>query len=175
MRHSHRISAVKDYARHIAAVIAEYPGIVTFNPKPRSVDTFASRFRDACNAQLLYNYPVDEINTARLREIWDETEVSMQGEFVVVGSRAAIKASKASPQGGVSVRNTTSEAGVEVLFEGAERAIEILCNMISSGNFPSKPVFVVSGLEEKQIQYLESIYNVGIVPHESQPGKFKIL
>ena len=84
------------YAPAIALIVERWPGPVTLDPRPLSVETYSHRLRDAVNGAIRYGHTNPLVPLQPFREIGSLIVVSVRDGNVVAGSREAT-AAKAFP------------------------------------------------------------------------------
>lgn len=159
------------YADALGAALRAFPAPIEVDPSPYSVETYASRFRDAREAKKRYGYEHPHVDNVLFTQYADELSVAIQTRTLLIGPRAAIRAKTESQAGTVQTPASKDQVQVQATVE----ALEAVCSLLDKRHLSPPPKFFVRGLNPDIISSLEQRYDVAFAPSDSDPTVHHIL
>lgn len=138
-----------------------------------SVETYAARFRDARKAKQLHGWKHPAVNEDLFKSHADSLVVAMRNGYVLIGTPKAIRTYEEVGQVGYK-KGTPVPDNVEVDLTDEECAT-MLCELISRKAFKTPIAFTVGPLTEVKVRYLETNYNVTLVPVSGREQIYTLL
>ena len=155
-------------AKHWAFALQNHPTPVSVDSSPVTPLSMMRLLREARIAKDLYGWQYPELDDALWKDIADDLTLTEGKGCVIIG----LKSAKFAPK---------SEIGVQVpLHEtefkwSTEQELDAFCLLLDHKLIVPRPNFVIYNLTPKQIESLESRYEIGFVPSETNPNKQHIL
>lgn len=167
----HREHLFAQVAPHIGAALNAYPDAIIVEPGRLAIDTLRRRMLEAVQAKKLYGWKHPSIN----EELWhshiEEISCVIRNDgTLIVGPRPAIKGNNIVG----SQRPFTAPQACELTLNDISE-IETVCGLLHRRVLSPVPVVLAKGLNDDQIESLQSRYNIAILPHETDPSLHQIM